>query len=214
MNLKKNIRKNLLVFLNEQRLRENYIRQSELFRNYLITENDDLKRNDVIDAINNNEWEKKDAKRFSDALKLSKHIDMLHIYSIDELNQMKLFKLKNYNIGFALKKKYGKFSEIVSVFNNEPEVKGIGKELIKSAIENGGRYLDHFDGFLSDLYSSMGFVEYDRWKFDPKYDEGGKFEEKYGKSDVILRVHKDYMNKENDLEKNIEESLKFYLRTL
>lgn len=69
-------------------------------------------------------------------------------------------------------------------------IKNIGKELIQSAIKNGGCYLDHFDGFLSNLYSSLGFVEYKRDKFDPQYDPENKFRDKYGESDVIYRVHK------------------------
>jgi len=137
-------------------------------------------------------------------------MEMLTSYSIPELEEMKLFKLKNYDIGYALKKKDGEFSEIVSVFNNEPNVKGIGDDLMKSSIKNGGCYLDHFDGFLSKLYEKLGFVEYDRYEFDPQYDEGGKFEKKYGKSDVIFRKHKDCI----DEDLKIRESIRFYLKTI
>lgn len=28
---------------------------------------------------------------------------------------------------------------------------------MKAAIRNGGTHLDHFDGFLSDFYKSLGF---------------------------------------------------------
>jgi hypothetical protein len=103
---------------------------------------------------------------------------------------MKLFKLDGYNIGYALKKKDGKYSEIVAVHNNEPDVKQIGKELVLSAVKNGGCYLDHFDGMLSNLYSSIGFEEYSRDEFDPQYDTGGEFQKKYGKQDIIYRVHR------------------------
>jgi hypothetical protein len=45
------------------------------------------------------------------------------------------------NIGFALKKKNGGYKEIVAVHNNEPDVKNVGKELMKAAIKNRGCYL-------------------------------------------------------------------------
>jgi hypothetical protein len=62
--------------------------------------------------------------------------------------------------------------------------------LVKSAINNGGCYLDHFDGYLSNIYQPLGFVEYDRYKFDPQYDKDGLFRKKYGEADVIFRKHK------------------------
>jgi hypothetical protein len=104
---------------------------------------------------------------------------------------MKLFKLRGFNIGFALKQKDGQFTEIVAVHNNEPDVRGVGKLLVRAAVQNGGRYLDHFDGFLSPLYQSSGFREYARDKYDPKYDPDGKFEKQYGRQDVIYRKYED-----------------------
>jgi Rad3-related DNA helicase len=172
---------NILIDEHEQLL--------NLFSNQ-INENED-KRNDVIKKIQSNDWEEHNAENFYNALYQSKHKEMLTNYNISELNQMKLFKLQGYNIGFALKKfKDNQYNEIVAVFNNEPEVSNIGKILMQAAINNGGCYLDHFDGFLSGLYQSMGFEEYDRYKFDPQYDPEGKFQSKYGQADVIFRKHK------------------------
>lgn len=115
---------------------------------------------------------------------------MLTDYTPAELSKMKLFKLKNYNIGFALKNFEDKgYSEIVAVHNNEPEVKNIGNELIQSAVRNGGHYLDHFDGFLSSLYERNGFVEYKREPYNPEYDPNNEFSKKYGKQDVIYRKY-------------------------
>ena len=74
--------------------------------------------------------------------------------------------------------------------NNEPDIKNIGKELMRAAIDNGGCYLDHFDGYLSQFYQSLGFEEYSRDKFDPQYDEDETFRNKYGEADVIYRKHK------------------------
>jgi hypothetical protein len=141
---------------------------------------------EVLELIQNNEFET-DAKAFQKSLNKSKHAEMLTDYDVKDLKKMKLFKVKGYNIGFALKKKDGKHQEIVAVHNNEPTVKGIGKDLMKSAIANGGVYLDHFSGYLDNFYSSLGFVEYDRDKFDPQYDEDGSFRAKYGEADVVYR---------------------------
>jgi hypothetical protein len=192
--LKENLTFQEVLSLNSfdpSRLMENHIRCSHLFRSSRLMENDSGKSQSVIDALEANDWEEKDASKFRTALMKSKHKEMLTNYSVDELSKMKLFKLKGYDIGFALKKKGSKYNEIVAVFNNESDVKGIGKELMLAAIKNGGCYLDHYDGFLSNLYSSLGFNEYKRYKFDPQYDKDGSFKKKYGEADVIFRKHKD-----------------------
>lgn len=151
----------------------------------------DSSREDVINKIKNNEFTD-DPEEFYGAINSSsKHKEMLSEYSVEDFAQMKLFKLDGYNIGYALKKSQdGEYNEIVSVFNNT-NIKGIGNELMESAIKNGGCYLDHYDGFLSDFYSNLGFEEYERYEFDPQYDPEGKFEEKYGRQDIIFRKHRD-----------------------
>lgn len=157
---------------------------------------------EVLNIINKNALENVSAKEFYGSLYGgSKHPEMLTKYSASELGKMKLFKVPGYNIGYALKKwKDGKYSEIVAVHNNEKDIKGVGTPLMKSAIKNGGCFLDHFDGYLSNLYSKLGFVEYDRIKFDPKY-VNKEFEKKYGKADVIYRVHKSCKNRLKRLQK-------------
>jgi hypothetical protein len=148
-------------------------------------------RDEVISAIQNDQWEKDiTPDAFKASISKSKHDLMLTDYSPSDFAKMKLFKLQDADIGFALKdigdKKH---AEIVAVYNNSG-VKGIGDELIQAAIRQGGRYLDHFDGFLTDLYTRNGFVEYKRDPYNPDYDEGGNFKQKYGPRDVIYRVYK------------------------
>lgn len=155
-----------------------------------IQESDNDKREAVLNLIKNNQWEQQDAQRFYISLKKSKHQMMLTDYSPQELSKMKLFKLQGFDIGYALKQFDGGYSEIVAVHNNEPEVKNIGNELMQSAVNNGGCYLDHFDGFLSNLYGGMGFIEYKREPYNPKYDPNGEFKNKYGEQDVIYRKHR------------------------
>ena len=128
---------------------------------------------------------------FLQSLRLNNHPDMLTPYTKSELSNMKLFKIPGMNIGYALKQvEGGGHSELVAVHNNEPDVSNIGKNLIDSAVRNGACYLDHFDGFISNLYQSMGFKEYKREPYDPQYDPEGKFRSKYGQPDIIYRKHK------------------------
>lgn len=167
----------------------NHSRLVELFSNVILENSDNGIREDVVKKIEANDYEKSNPSQFREALNKSKHSLMLSDYSEADFAKMKLFKLSGYNIGFALKQRQDstEYDEIVSVFNNEPGVKGIGEILLQSAVKNGGRYLDHFDGFLTDLYQKAGFAQYARDKYNPEYDEGGKFKEKYGESDVIYR---------------------------
>lgn len=158
-----------------------------------LNESDDTEeRKEVLLHIKNNNFES-DPKEFYESMKGSKHEEMLTPYTVSELSQMKLFKVPGYNIGYALKKKddkTNKYNEIVAVHNNEENIKRIGDELIQSAVKNGGCYLDHFDGYLSNFYERNGFIEYNREKFDPKYDEDSSFRKKYGERDIIYRIHK------------------------
>lgn len=169
----------------------NHLLHENVVRGGLNEETDSAKREDVLQKISNGDWENpQNPKSFKGSMDKSKHKEMLTSYSTGELSQMKLYKLNGYNIGFALKKKNGGFKEIVAVHNNEPDVKNVGKELMKAAIKAGGCYLDHFDGYLSSFYDSLGFEEIDRDKFDAQYDQDGSFRNKYGEADVIYRKHK------------------------
>jgi len=188
-----NIREEVNSFLNERNFNlkvSNHLRNESLFKSG-IDEGDDAKREQVLNLIQNNQWEDQDPYSFYKSLKKSKHSLMLTDYSPAELSNMKLFKLKGYDIGFALKQFEDKgYKEIVAVHNNEPEVKNVGNQIMQAAIRNGGCYLDHFDGFLSNLYGNMGFGEYKREKYNPKYDKNGEFKARYGEQPVIYRIYK------------------------
>lgn len=132
---------------------------------------------------------------FKASMDLSHHPLMLTQYSVEDLRQLCLFKLKDFNIGFGLKDKGLGISEIVAVHNNEFDVSNLGTDIIRSAIKLGGNALDHFgSGKLNQLYSSMGFVEVRRVEYDPEYDPEGKFRNRYGRLPVIYRVHQDFLN--------------------
>jgi hypothetical protein len=190
------INNNLIESKVKQKIMMNHIRLDELFNPESLNEDDinQEKIDDVIEKINNNDFEEHNPSSFKEALSKSKHSLMLSDYSESELNEMHLYKLNGYDIGYALKKSdSGKYDELVSVFNNESGVKNIGEILIQNAISNGSCKLDHFDGYLTNLYSKMGFVEVNREKYNPIYDPNGLFKKKYGESDVIYRIHRNCM---------------------
>lgn len=191
MKLRKILTEIVMEGVKYRMLMYNHALQENLNHHLLVEDADPDKREDVLQKIKNEDWEKpQDANSFQNSMNMSKHKEMLTPYSKGELAKMRLYKLNGYNIGFALKKKNGGFKEIVAVHNNEVDVKNIGKELMRSAIKNGGCYLDHFDGYLSSFYDSLGFEEYDRDKFDAQYDPDNSFRDKYGESDIIYRKHK------------------------
>ena len=106
--------------------------------------------NDVIDSIDSNDFID-DPELFYDSYTSSKRISYLTPYTIDDLKEFKLFKLRNYKIGFAIKN-----GDIILVHNNE-SVGGIGDILMQKAIEFGGTHLDHFDGYLTGFYKRNRF---------------------------------------------------------
>lgn len=122
--------------------------------------------------LSNHYWIRNQYEQFLESLNRSTRKPFLSKYTAEELknHNVQTYQLNGYHIGYALKPDEDGV-DIISVHNNEPNIKGVGDALIESAKANGGTKLDHYDGFLSDLYSKHGFEEYDR----------------YGRPDVILR---------------------------
>ncbi len=134
----------------------------------------------AIEEIKTGIWDT-NPQRFLDSLSKTRYSEYLTNYTEDDLKNLKVFKLPNYNIGFALDG-----DEIVAVHNNEPTVRGIGDMLILAAVKQGGRKLSHFDGYLSGFYEKNGFVEYMRKPFDPSLAKHPID----GNPDVIWRVYR------------------------
>jgi len=150
---------------------------------------------EVISLLKSSDQLETTPEEFSESLSKSKHSKMLTPYSTDELANMKLVKVPNYDIGYALKDFTDpngstiKNGELVAVHNNEPNIRGIGSALMEHAIKNGAMALDHFDvPILTNLYSSYGFKEYERYPYDAQYDPDGEFKKNYGEVDVIYRM--------------------------
>ena len=175
-----------------------YYRRGISFLNMLsdccfLSEDYEEERELVISMIENNSlWERNNYESFINSMKLSKHLEFLTNYTPEYFkeNNVETFKLTGYNIGYALKPYVIETGEqcvdIISVHNNS-SVKNIGKFIIESAIKNGGNTLDHFDGFLTKFYESLGFVEYARYKWDEQYAPKNWNYNVYGTPDVICR---------------------------
>lgn len=138
--------------------------------------------------LSNQYWIRNQYEQFLESLNSSTRKPFLSKYTAEELknHNVQTYQLNGYHIGYALKLDEDGV-DIISVHNNEPNIKGVGDALIESAKANGGTKLDHYDGFLSDLYSKHGFEEYDRYKWDDQYADPNWDYERYGRPDVILR---------------------------
>jgi len=114
-----------------------------------------------LSMIREDRWESPNPQKFLESLNSSARQGFLTSYTVEDLAKMQLFKLPGASIGFAIKDG----DDIVSVHNNEG-VGGLASELITAAVRNGGKKLDHFDGFLTGLYQKNRFgkiVGTDAW---------------------------------------------------
>lgn len=75
--------------------------------------------------------------------------------------------------------------DIQNLFNNS-DTPGMGRELLKEAIDMGGVTLDCYDGYLREVYAEFGFRETGRMRFDPDYAPDGWNFGKYGTPDVVF----------------------------
>lgn len=178
LDFKKYIHKNLLqneAFYNDTNISFNkykFDHYKNLYREYLLSQDVfdyTLNENtsEILFLLENNIWESDDKllpNKFMNSLNKSKYIDYLSEYTLYELKDIKLFKLKGYDIGFGIKN-----GDILLVHNNS-NIKGIGTILLKTIINNGGERLDHFDGFLTGFYKKNGFINItNNIYFDKKY---------------------------------------------
>ncbi len=119
---------------------------------------------------------------FLKSLETSEHPLSLGKWTEESLQGFKCFKVSRLDIGFAISPS----GEICALHNNTT-VGRIGSLILRVAVNNGGTHLNYFDDpYLTELYSTSGFVEYERYPFDPQYDEGGRYEARYGRRDVVF----------------------------
>jgi hypothetical protein len=90
-----------------------------------------------------------------------------------ERENVKTFKIKELDIGFALEKteKTGKYSKIIAMHNNS-EYERLGMYLLWIAEELGGRFLECFgDNLKEKLYVAYGFRVYEKKENIPIKDD-------------------------------------------
>ena len=128
-------------------------------------------KDEVIQAITRGSLETT-PEEFLASVKASTRVEYMTPYTVDDLAAFNLFKVEGFNIGFAVKED----GDIILVHNNAG-VGGIGRLLIEKAVHNGGKKLDHFDGFLTGFYRGMGFELVSNDPFADEWTpEGWKFE--------------------------------------
>jgi len=172
---------------------EDYLRmaaEQEMMANvFAIGEDGD--NDSVLGMIRADEWEEQNPQGFMDSLNSGKRGGFLTPYSQKDLAGMRLFKLKDHNLGFAIKED----GDIVSVHNNSG-IGGTGAEMMAAAIRNGGQKLDHFDGFLTGFYEKNGFGKVaDAWAWNDKYAPSNWKYEAVNVFDPRASIYADELNR-------------------
>jgi hypothetical protein len=141
-----------------------YVLLADALLDTSLKESDILNRQDIIDQIKANYFDTS-PESFKESLdRACKSIngEYLSPRSLSTLKQMRTYKVKDLNVGFALKKARGgsEYSEIVAV-HNASRFARLGGYLIHAAIELGGKYLECFGDYLNGkLYAGFGFETY------------------------------------------------------
>jgi hypothetical protein len=139
-----------------------------LFDNYTLRESDISnieERKIVIDQIKRRDFGL-NTENFKESLDIAcdsnKHGEYLVKRSLKSLKQMKTFKVKDLNAGFALEKmeETNNYSKIVAMHNNSKHER-LGMYLLDAAEELGGKYLECFGEYLNEkIYAAFGFKVY------------------------------------------------------
>lgn len=121
------------------------------------------------------QFEKVDPDTFGQQFGKNRASESLTSYTLDELQEQRLFKLSGADIYYGLKtiKQHpitgNSELDIVSVMNNEAGLPGVATPaVLLHAIENGASTLDAWDvqGFLPGRYQRFGFQEIGRSAYD------------------------------------------------
>jgi hypothetical protein len=122
---------------------------------------------------------------FIQARSASKRSAFLSLHTAEELKDDKLFLSEDGKVGIAVTPE----GDIQNVFNNGGP-KGAAAYALVQAIENGGRMLDCYDGFLPDFYRQFGFQETGRIKFKSEFAHKNWDSAKYDSPDGVFMVWK------------------------
>lgn len=118
------------------------------------------------------------------------HSAFVHVYEPEEYAEKRLFLVNAGCAGCAVTKD----GDVVSVFKNDnmakkDDVEKISTALLLTAIENGGKKLDFFDGFLPKNYMKHGFIPVCKVPFNDEFAPDGWNFERDGRPFIIFFRH-------------------------
>lgn len=128
------------------------------------------------------------AKALSAAIEANPNGEMVDFHDSMELSKMKRFMSENGGYGVAVESD----GNITAVFNNYAvsEKRGVVKDLLLTALENGGTKLDCYATYtpndLTSKYAKLGFTPVAWMRFNPEYAKEGWH---HGEPDVVFFVH-------------------------
>ena len=126
-----------------------------------------------VDEFYNSILAAKEASQFGAAV---------HVYDRSDYENTDLFLYDGGKAGFAI----SKTGAIISVFKHpDSSIDNAMPVLIQEAIRQGATHLDAFDGFLTEQYAKLGFVEVWRQPWDDQYTPEGWNKETMGTPDVV-----------------------------
>ena len=143
-------------------------------------------------------WEVNEYGSFLKSIFRFKGTQWLTPYTEDEMAQLniKTFKLKGYDIGFALKPtdSIGEtHHRIILVHNHEETIGCIGDAILQVAVEKGGDVIPHYEGFLDELYERNGFsTKFLTIMFEAPFADAHWNYELYGRPRIIVRMLKNF----------------------
>ena len=111
----------------------------------------------------------------------------LSAHPAEELADHTLLLNDSDTVGISVDKE----GDVQNIFNNGGPKGGAQKAMI-AAIENGGRTLDCYDGFLPKLYHQFGFEEDQRMKFNPEFAPQGWDFEADDNPDIVFMSWRGY----------------------
>jgi len=110
-------------------------------------------------------------------------------WSVDKVDSkdLKGSKLIEVDGGYGVVTKEG---DIKGVFKKpDSKEKGVGDKIIQKAVEEGGRTLDNYDGYLTKIYEKNGFRVVSRTPFNEQYAPEGYNKEKHGTPDIVTMIY-------------------------
>jgi len=117
--------------------------------------------------------------------KVQRYLGFLSGYSLDDYRKMRTYLSTDEQTGYAITPE----NDLVSVFNASP-IRGAGAAAVEHALSQGAETLDAFEGFLTNLYTSKGFVEYKRVPFSEEMAPKEWDVSQFGKPDVVFMRRK------------------------